>query len=37
MMPNLTLEKIPQTGHNLHHDLPGKVADLAEAFLLGVL
>lgn len=35
MMPNLTMEKIAETGHNLHHDEPEKVADLAEKFILG--
>jgi len=31
------LRKVPDTGHNLHHDAPGAVAALTDAFLAGRL
>ena len=34
MVPNLTRTTIRETGHNLHHDQPGALAELIEQFLL---
>ncbi|MBI1775128.1 MAG: alpha/beta hydrolase [Proteobacteria bacterium] len=33
MMPSLAFERIPDTGHNLHHDAPATVGQLIERFL----
>jgi pimeloyl-ACP methyl ester carboxylesterase len=33
MIPSLAFEQVPDTGHNLHHDRPEKVAQLIEQFL----
>lgn len=33
MIPRLTFERVPGTGHNLQHDEPAKVAALVERFL----
>lgn len=33
LLKNVTLEKVPDTSHNLHHDKPAEVARIVEAFL----
>jgi pimeloyl-ACP methyl ester carboxylesterase len=33
MMPQVTQTAIPNTGHNLHHDEPARVAELIERFV----
>jgi hypothetical protein len=33
LMPGVRRVSISDTGHNLHHDAPGQVADLIERFI----
>jgi pimeloyl-ACP methyl ester carboxylesterase len=33
LLPGVKVERIPETGHNLHHDDPRKVAEIIESFL----